>query len=69
MTNYPTMASIKFDRFKFKSSRRTEFNMTCAVRRMDEIIVEVRQVYALALTITYRTKGRRILEIERPAEG
>ena len=36
--------------------------MTRAVRRMDEIIVEVRQVYALALTITYRTNGRRILE-------
>jgi len=43
--------------------------MTRAVRRMDEIIVEVRQVYALALTITYRMNGRRILEIERPAEG
>jgi hypothetical protein len=36
------MVSIKFDRFKFKSSRVTEFNMTRAVRRMDENIVEVR---------------------------
>jgi len=36
--------------------------MTCAVRRMDEIIEEVRHVYTLALTITYRTNGRRILE-------
>ncbi len=41
MANRPTMAFIKFDRFKFKSSRVTEFNMTRAVRRMDENIVEV----------------------------
>jgi len=43
----------------------TEFNMTRAVRRMDENIVEVRQVYALELTITYGTNRGRFLENNR----
>jgi len=43
----------------------TEFNMTCAVRRMDENIVEVRHVYALELTITYGMNRGRFLENNR----
>jgi len=45
MTNRPTMASITFDRFKFKSSRVTEFNMTRTVRRMDENSVKVAMLF------------------------
>ena len=39
--------------------------MTRDVRRMDENIVEVRQVYALELTITYGMNRGRFLENNR----
>ncbi len=36
MTTRPAMAPITFDRFYFTSNRVTEFNMTRAVKGMDE---------------------------------
>ena len=41
MKNRPAMAPIKFDMFNFTSNRVTEFNMTRAVKGMNENNVKV----------------------------